>query len=110
MSSLTAHSLAPSPTRKPHGGEAASLRQPPARPSEARRSTDAGRKEQPRNGRKKSTGDNGELTEVNTKKLRGAVYDVLLANRIDPENPLFKRCFQKLFSICKMYALEGPDE
>ena len=96
-----------SPTRRPAGGETASVRQPPARTNEARRSTDGGRKEA---SRKKSTGNNGELSEVNTKKLREAVYNVLLLNSIDQKNPLFRGCFQKLFSICKMYVLEGPDE
>ena len=103
-----------SPTRKPKpgGGEAVSVgvRPPPARPSEGRRSTDGGRKENTRNGREKAKGDNGELSEVNTKKLRIAVYNVLLRNSIEEDNPLFKKCFPKLFNICKMYALEGLDE
>ena len=72
-----------------------------------RRSTDGGRQDQ---GRRKSAGETGELTDINTRKLRTAIYDVLMKNNIDQNNPLFKRCFPKLFNICKMYALEGPDE
>ena len=94
-----------SPSKKPAG-----TRQPPVRPSEGRRSTDGGKKEASRPNRRKSTGENGELTDVNTKKLREAVYDVLMLNSIEQANPLFKKCFPKLFKICKMYALEGPDE
>ena len=103
-----------SPSKKAAGGEretaAAMARQPPVRPSENRRSTEGGKKEASRPARRKSTGENGELTEVNTKKLREAVYDALVGNSIERTNPLFKKCFPKLFNICKMYALEGPDE
>ena len=53
---------------------------------------------------------NGELSEVNRKKLRVAVYTALLGNKIKEDNPLFKKCFPKLFNICKMYLQDGPDE
>ena len=80
-----------------------------------RRSQEGGRRSQEGSrlepaGRRKSAGETGELTEVYTKKLRIAIYDVLMENNIDQKNPLFKKCFPKLFNICKMYVLEGPDE
>ena len=63
--------------------------------------------------RRKSGGDPpapGELSEIHKKKLRIAVYDALHRNKVDEKNPLFKKCFPKLFQICKMYVLEGFDE
>ena len=53
---------------------------------------------------------NGELSEVNRTKLRVAVSTALLGNKIKEDNPLFKKCFPKLFNICKMYLQDGPDE
>ena len=52
----------------------------------------------------------GELSEIHKKKLRIAVYDALHRSKVDEKNPLFKKCFPKLFQICKMYVLEGFDE
>ena len=52
----------------------------------------------------------GELSEMHKKKLRIAVYDALHRNKVEEKNPLFKKCFPKLFQICKMYVLEGFDE
>ena len=63
--------------------------------------------------RKKSVGDPappGELTEINRKKLRVAVYNALQLAGIEEKNPLFRKCFPKLFNICKMYVIEGADE
>ena len=63
--------------------------------------------------RRKSGGEPpapGELSEMHKKKLRIAVYDALHRNKVDEKNPLFKKCFPKLFQICKMYVLEGFDE
>ena len=63
--------------------------------------------------RRKSGGDPpapGELSEIHKKKLRIAVYDALHRSKVDEKNPLFKKCFPKLFQICKMYVLEGFDE
>ena len=99
-----------SPSKRPAGGETASARQPPARPSESRRSTEDARKGGSKTGKRKSTGENGELSEVNIRKLRSAVYDALLGNNLDEKSQLFQKCGSKLFIICKMYALEGPDE
>jgi len=39
-----------------------------------------------------------------------AVYDALHRSKVDEKNPLFKKCFPKLFQICKMYVLEGFDD
>ena len=58
--------------------------------------------------RRKSSGDRpapGELPEMHKKKLRIAVYDALHRNKVEEKNPLFKKCFPKLFQICKMYVL-----
>jgi len=52
----------------------------------------------------------GELSEMHKKKLRIAVYDALHRNKVEEKNPLFKKCFPKLFQICKMYVLEGFDD
>ena len=64
--------------------------------------------------RRKSGGEAGanpgDLSDINKRKLRLAVYDTLIKNKIDEKNPLFKRCFPKLFNICKMYVIEGSDE
>ena len=63
--------------------------------------------------RRQSGGDRaapGELSEMHKKKLRIAVYDALHRNKVDEKNPLFKKCFPKLFQICKMYVIEGFEE
>ena len=63
--------------------------------------------------RRKSGGEPpapGELSEIHKKKLRIAVYNSLQKHKIEENNPLFKKCFPKLFQICKMYVLEGFEE
>ena len=63
--------------------------------------------------RRKSGGEPpapGELSEIHKKKLRIAVYNSLQKHKIEEKNPLFKKCFPKLFQICKMYVLEGFEE
>ena len=52
----------------------------------------------------------GELSDLNKRKLRVAVYNALHIMNVEEKNPLFKKCFPKLFNICKMYVLEGCDE
>jgi len=52
----------------------------------------------------------GELSDINKRKLRIAVYEALHKQKIDEKNPLFKKCFPKLFNICKMYVLEACEE
>ena len=83
------------------------------RPDKSENKLDVSRSSDKSGDRRKSGGQEswgGELTEVNRKKLRVAVYTALLSHKIDEKNPLFKKCFPKLFSICKMYIQDGPDE
>ena len=97
-----------SPRKKPAGRVEASSRRPPVRRTDERAGSEGGAQEAA--GKRKSLGENGELSAGNKTKLRGAVYDVLLKNNIMEATPLFKKCFPKLFRICEMYVLEGPDE
>ena len=55
-------------------------------------------------------GDGVDLSEVNKKKLRVAVYEALLGKKIGEKDELFRPCFSKLFNICKMYVLECDEE
>ena len=60
--------------------------------------------------RKSGGGDTGDLSEVNRKKLRGAVYEALLRKDVREKDELFRPCFSKLFNICKMYVMEAQTE
>ena len=62
---------------------------------------------------KQAAGD--ELTEINRKKLRGAVYEALIRNGLGEkisgkQNPLFIACFRRLFNVCKQYVVGGTPE
>jgi len=60
--------------------------------------------------RKSGGGDNGDLSEVNRKKLRGAVYEALIRKDVREKDELFRPCFAKLFNICKMYVMDAQTE
>jgi len=57
--------------------------------------------------RKSGGGDAGDLSEVNRKKVRGAVYEALIREKFSEKDELFRPCFTKLFNICKMYVMEA---
>jgi len=60
--------------------------------------------------RKSGGGDVGDLSEVNRKKLRGAVYEALLRKEVEEKDELFRPCFAKLFNICKIYVVDAQAE
>jgi hypothetical protein len=62
--------------------------------------------------RRRSGGEaaGADLTEVNRKKLRSCVYESLLRREIKEKTPIFRPCFSKLFSICKMYVIDAHNE
>jgi len=60
--------------------------------------------------RKSGGGDNGDLTDLNRKKLRGAVYEALIRKDVREKDELFRPCFAKLFNICKMYVMDAQTE
>merc|ERR1719431_2468014 len=60
--------------------------------------------------RKSGGGDNVDLSEVNRKKLRGAVYEALIRKDVLEKDELFRPCFAKLFNICKMYVMDAQTE
>merc|ERR1712096_475565 len=62
------------------------------------------------NEKRKSGGDGGELTDMNRKKLRSAVYEALLRKDIGEKHELFRPCFAKLFNICKMYVVDAQTD
>ena len=75
--------------------------QNPARRSLVASSSSGGTKDS----QKKPPSD--DLTDINRKKLRTAVYECLLRKDIQEKTPLFRPCFAKLFNICKMYVIEN---
>eukprot|EP00092_Neocalanus_flemingeri_P026589 GFUD01028818.1.p1 GENE.GFUD01028818.1~~GFUD01028818.1.p1 ORF type:complete len:828 (+),score=221.61 GFUD01028818.1:45-2528(+) len=57
--------------------------------------------------KRKSGGETGELSDLNRKKLRSAVYQALLTKDIEEKHDLFRPCFAKLFNVCKMYVVDA---
>jgi len=57
--------------------------------------------------RKSGGGDTGDLSDLNRKKLRAAVYEALLRKDVGEKDELFRPCFAKLFNICKMYVVDA---
>jgi len=62
---------------------------------------------------RKTTGaqqDTSDISDINRKKLRGAVYETLMRKGLDEKHALFKPSFVKLFNICKVYVMDAQSD